>query len=170
MMQHETERRNQIMMDQINPYTYIRNCWYVAGLSKEFEPGKLTVCGVPAFETFLSMMRRHIAGMPYFSGDSSHMHHVLMTHKKLTVRKTVTVLAFVQVLFSAIAVLSRVGLGWHSLIPASALPRAAIAKSRWLETAFVPEGGHAGFLEGPSGARSWAEARAVEFLKRHLLG
>jgi len=55
-------------------------------------------------------------------------------------------------------------------IPASALPRAAIAKSHWLEAAFVPEGGHAGFLQGPSGARSWAEARAVEFLRRHLLG
>ena len=25
-----------------SPYSYIRNCWYVAGLSKEFEPGKLT--------------------------------------------------------------------------------------------------------------------------------
>lgn len=55
-------------------------------------------------------------------------------------------------------------------IPASALPRATIAKSRWLEANFVPEGGHAGFLEGPSGARSWAEARAVAFLQRHLLG
>jgi predicted alpha/beta-fold hydrolase len=55
-------------------------------------------------------------------------------------------------------------------MPASALPRALIAKSRWLEAAFVPEGGHAGFLEGASGARSWAEARAVEFLRRHLIG
>ena len=55
-------------------------------------------------------------------------------------------------------------------IPASTLPRVAIAKSRWLEAAFVPEGGHVGFLEGPSGARSWAEARAVAFLKRHILG
>ena len=26
----------------MTPYNYIRNCWYVAGLSKEFEPGKLT--------------------------------------------------------------------------------------------------------------------------------
>ncbi len=26
----------------MTPYKYIRNCWYVAGLSKEFEPGKLT--------------------------------------------------------------------------------------------------------------------------------
>jgi predicted alpha/beta-fold hydrolase len=55
-------------------------------------------------------------------------------------------------------------------IPASALPRAAIAKSRWLEAAFVAEGGHAGFLQGRSGKRSWAEARAVAFLERHLLG
>jgi uncharacterized protein len=55
-------------------------------------------------------------------------------------------------------------------IPASTLPRAPIAKSRWLEAVFLPEGGHAGFLEGPSGARSWAEARAVEFLRRHVLG
>ncbi len=55
-------------------------------------------------------------------------------------------------------------------MPVSALPRAAITKSRWLEAEFVAEGGHAGFLVGPSGARSWAEARAVEFLKRYLLG
>lgn len=27
---------------QSSPYRSIRNCWYVAGLSKEFEPGKLT--------------------------------------------------------------------------------------------------------------------------------
>jgi predicted alpha/beta-fold hydrolase len=33
----------------------------------------------------------------------------------------------------------------------------------------VPEGGHAGFLEGRSGERSWAEARAVAFLQKHLL-
>jgi uncharacterized protein len=55
-------------------------------------------------------------------------------------------------------------------IPAVTLPRAAIGKSRWLEAAFVAEGGHAGFLEGRSGTRSWAEARAVAFLARHLVG
>ena len=55
-------------------------------------------------------------------------------------------------------------------IPASSLPRALIAKSRWLEAAFVAEGGHAGFLQGASGARSWAEVLAVEFLKGHLQG
>ena len=55
-------------------------------------------------------------------------------------------------------------------IPAVTLPRAAIATSRWLEAAFVAEGGHAGFLAGASGKRSWAEARAVAFLGRHLAG
>lgn len=55
-------------------------------------------------------------------------------------------------------------------MPASALPRTAVNKSRWLEAAFVPQGGHAGFLEGFAGRRSWAEARALAFLRRHLLG
>jgi len=55
-------------------------------------------------------------------------------------------------------------------IPASALPRTAVAKSRFLEAAFVPEGGHVGFLEGGPKKRSWAEARAVAFLLRHLKG
>jgi uncharacterized protein len=55
-------------------------------------------------------------------------------------------------------------------MPASALPRAAVSKSPWLEAAFVTQGGHAGFLEGFGGRRSWAEARALAFLRRHLLG
>jgi uncharacterized protein len=55
-------------------------------------------------------------------------------------------------------------------MPASALPRAAVAQSRWLEADFVEQGGHAGFLEGFAGRRSWAEARALAFLRRHLLG
>ncbi len=56
-------------------------------------------------------------------------------------------------------------------MPASALPAAAaLAGSRWLEAAFLPEGGHVGFLEGPLGLRSWAERRALAFLHGHLLG
>lgn len=49
-------------------------------------------------------------------------------------------------------------------IPAGSLPLDAVAASPWLEAAFVSEGGHAGFLEGPRGQRSWAERRAVAFL------
>jgi predicted alpha/beta-fold hydrolase len=55
-------------------------------------------------------------------------------------------------------------------VPASTLPAAEVARSPWLEAAFVPEGGHAGFLEGSWGARSWAERRALAFLHRLLLG
>ena len=55
-------------------------------------------------------------------------------------------------------------------IPPSVLPRDEVAQSPWLEAAFVAEGGHAGFLEGPWGTRSWAERRALAFLHRHLLG
>ncbi len=55
-------------------------------------------------------------------------------------------------------------------MPASALPREAGARSPWLDTLFPAEGGHAGFLEGPVGRRSWAERRALGFLGRHLLG
>jgi predicted alpha/beta-fold hydrolase len=53
-------------------------------------------------------------------------------------------------------------------VPAASLPRAAVRGSRWLEAAFVPEGGHAGFVEGPRGERSWAERRALAFLAGHL--
>ena len=55
-------------------------------------------------------------------------------------------------------------------MPAAALPRDAASKSRFIHAHFVREGGHAGFLEGASGRRSWAEGRALAFLERHLLG
>ena len=55
-------------------------------------------------------------------------------------------------------------------MPPSGLPREAVGRSPWLEALFPPEGGHAGFLEGPLGRRSWAERQALAFLHRHLLG
>ena len=55
-------------------------------------------------------------------------------------------------------------------VPLSSLPTDAVARSPWLETLFPREGGHAGFLEGPLGRRSWAERRALAFLQGHLLG
>ncbi|HET8577705.1 MAG TPA: alpha/beta fold hydrolase [Methylomirabilota bacterium] len=55
-------------------------------------------------------------------------------------------------------------------MPAVALPIAAVSGSPWLEAAFLPQGGHVGFLEGPFGLRSWAERRAIAFLHDHLLG
>ena len=54
-------------------------------------------------------------------------------------------------------------------VPAVTLPTAVVAGSPWLEAAFLPEGGHVGFLEGPWGRRSSAERRALAFLRRRLL-
>ncbi len=50
-------------------------------------------------------------------------------------------------------------------VPAHSLPRAEVAGSPWLRAEFVSQGGHAGFIEGPGGRRSWAERRAVGFLR-----
>ena len=54
-------------------------------------------------------------------------------------------------------------------VPAVTLPTAVVAGSPWLEAAFLPEGGHVGFLEAPWGRRSWAERHALAFLHRQLL-
>jgi predicted alpha/beta-fold hydrolase len=54
-------------------------------------------------------------------------------------------------------------------LPGVHLPVAAVARSRWLEAAFVEQGGHVGFLDGPLGGSSWAERRALAFLRRLLL-
>ena len=54
-------------------------------------------------------------------------------------------------------------------IPASTLPTATVAGSSWLEAAFLPQGGHVGFLEGPWGRRSWAERQALAFLRPRLV-
>jgi predicted alpha/beta-fold hydrolase len=55
-------------------------------------------------------------------------------------------------------------------VPPSSLPAQAVARSPWLEALFPDEGGHAGFLEGPLGRRSWSERQAVQFLRGRLLG
>ncbi len=60
--------------------------------------------------------------------------------------------------------------GNDPFIPAASLPEEAVVRSPWVETLFPGEGGHAGFLEGPLGRRSWAERHALAFLRRHLLG
>jgi len=53
-------------------------------------------------------------------------------------------------------------------IPPASLPDDAVLRSPWLESLFPRQGGHAGFLEGPLGRRSWSERRAVAFVQRLL--
>jgi len=55
-------------------------------------------------------------------------------------------------------------------VPPSSLPAEAVARSPWLDALFPSEGGHAGFLEGPLGRRSWSERQAVGFLRSLLTG
>jgi predicted alpha/beta-fold hydrolase len=54
--------------------------------------------------------------------------------------------------------------------PAHALPARAVRGNPSLHAAFVPEGGHAGFLSGAWPGRSipWAERLMMDFLQDHL--
>lgn len=54
-------------------------------------------------------------------------------------------------------------------MPGRHLPREAVARSSWIEALFVEQGGHVGFLDGALGGSSWAERRALAFLRRLLL-
>lgn len=54
-------------------------------------------------------------------------------------------------------------------LPGEVLDRAREATSADVECLFTASGGHAGFVTGPPwAARSWAEARAIGFLTRHV--
>ncbi|MCO5167987.1 MAG: undecaprenyl/decaprenyl-phosphate alpha-N-acetylglucosaminyl 1-phosphate transferase [Planctomycetes bacterium] len=66
----------------------------------------LLLCGLPMFETVLTLARRHVSGQPYLSGDRSHIHHVLL-NRGLSVRKAVLTLAAVGALLAGAAVASR---------------------------------------------------------------
>lgn len=54
-------------------------------------------------------------------------------------------------------------------MPGQHLPREVVARSSWIEALFVEQGGHVGFLDGALGGSSWAERRALAFLRRLLL-
>lgn len=66
----------------------------------------LLLSALPIAETLLTLARRHINGHPYFSGDRSHIHHVLL-NKGLTVRHAVAALGGIAALLTVTAVLSR---------------------------------------------------------------
>lgn len=62
--------------------------------------------------------------------------------------------------------------GDDPFLPESALPREVAAKNPFLLPAFVPRGGHVGFVEGalPWQASFWAEREAARYLARLLGG
>ena len=57
-------------------------------------------------------------------------------------------------------------------LPADAAPVAEVRRSPWLAGAFLPEGGHVGFIEGdnPSRPGFWAEREAARYLAAVLRG
>lgn len=66
----------------------------------------LLISGLPIAETLLTLARRYVSGQPFFEGDRSHIHHVLLK-KGLGVPKTVRVLAVVSLGFAGAAFFSR---------------------------------------------------------------
>jgi len=66
----------------------------------------LALCALPMAETFLTLARRHISGAPYFQGDRSHIHHVML-NRGLSVPRTVRILGGISGALAAAAVLSR---------------------------------------------------------------
>ncbi|MBL4848363.1 MAG: undecaprenyl/decaprenyl-phosphate alpha-N-acetylglucosaminyl 1-phosphate transferase [Planctomycetes bacterium] len=66
----------------------------------------LLISGLPIAETLLTLARRYVGGQPFFVGDQSHIHHVLLK-KGLGVPKTVRLLALVSFGFAGAAFFSR---------------------------------------------------------------
>jgi len=67
----------------------------------------LMICALPICETLLTLARRYVSGKPFFEGDQSHIHHVLLK-KGLGVGRTVALLGGVSLSFSAAAFVSRI--------------------------------------------------------------
>ncbi|MBX3466775.1 MAG: undecaprenyl/decaprenyl-phosphate alpha-N-acetylglucosaminyl 1-phosphate transferase [Planctomycetes bacterium] len=91
----------------------------------------LLLSALPIAETLLTLARRYVNGQPYFVGDRSHMHHVLL-NRGLSVRQAVLWLSGTSALFAATAVMSRL---WrHEAALTAALASAALAAFglRWL--------------------------------------
>jgi len=92
----------------------------------------VALCAVPVMETLLTMARRYVGDRPLFSPDRSHVHHVLVNVKGLTVPRAVAALAGVQLLCSGTALFTRVRLGWYSLAPSLLLLALAGLGAWWL--------------------------------------
>jgi hypothetical protein len=65
----------------------------------------LLLCAVPAGETFLTLARRYVNGRPFFTGDQSHIHHVLVK-AGIPVPRAVATLGAVAAALAGVAVLS----------------------------------------------------------------
>ncbi len=82
--------------------------------------GAVMVLGVPIFEVFISMLRRHLGGFPIFSADSRHTHHRLL-RLGFTQRQTAGIL-YIAALLCLVAGVMNVALPMRS--PESFVPLA----------------------------------------------
>lgn len=80
--------------------------------------GAVMALGIPIFEVFISMLRRHLGGFPIFSADSRHTHHRLM-RLGFTQRQVACIL-YIAALFCLVAGVMNVALPMRS--PESFVP------------------------------------------------
>lgn len=86
---------------------------------------------LPITETLLTLARRYVNGQPFFVGDRSHIHHVLLSRGKSPAQATLW-LAGISALFAGTAVLSRL---WRNDVALGAAVTTAVlaaAGLRWL--------------------------------------
>jgi UDP-GlcNAc:undecaprenyl-phosphate GlcNAc-1-phosphate transferase len=62
----------------------------------------LFVAALPILDTLVVMIRRKRAGKSVFTPDRCHIHHILLHYFKGDIRKTVLLLAMIQLIYSAI--------------------------------------------------------------------
>lgn len=91
----------------------------------------LALCALPICETFLTLARRHVRGVPYLVGDRSHIHHVML-NKGLGVRQTVLMLGGFSALLATVAILSRYWQSTGSLVTIAVLIGLVVVGLRWL--------------------------------------
>ncbi len=89
------------------------------------------LCALPLAETALTLARRYVNGHSYFTGDRSHIHHVLL-NRGLTVPRAVLSLTVVSLLFCVSAVLSRLWRNDAAFVLALVALGLAGAGLRWL--------------------------------------
>lgn len=91
----------------------------------------ILLSALPITETLLTLARRYVTGQPFFVGDRSHIHHVLLNRGKSAAQATLW-LAGISALFAGTAVLSRLWRNDVALGAALTTTLLAAAGLRWL--------------------------------------
>lgn len=76
----------------------------------------LYIVALPIFDTIIVMIKRKYNGKSMFLADKKHMHHILLRYFKGDVKKTVLLLASVQLIYSFIGLFITVNLGQEIMV------------------------------------------------------